>query len=163
VQLPCVQQEFQTRDALFKLSPDFSSLKPVIFSRGPKDYLNNFEINQDGTRAVIAGRNGEVMVLNLTNGDSKTLENDGPKSIKFMPQWRSATELCYPHRVTEKKAGDPDVEVVLESITEGNQQVLSKAWPCKSIRFLYDPQESAIKKPATTIGTKRRRQHKTAG
>jgi hypothetical protein len=156
VQLPCVQQEFQKRDALFKLSPDFSSLKPIIFSRGPSDYLNYFEINQDGTRAVIARTYGEVTVLNLSNGDAKTLESDGPKAIKFMPQWRSAEELCFPHRVTNKKPGDPDVEVVLASVSEDKKQVLSKTWPVKSIGFLYDTQESSPKKPTTGSRTRAR-------
>jgi len=151
LQLPCIQNEFQKRDALFRLGPDFTSIKPVIFSRDRRDDLNKFEVNPGGTRAVIAGSHGEVMVLDLTNGDGKTLETDGPTERKFMPQWRSAEELCFPRRVTNKKPGDPDVEVVLASVTEDKEQILSKAWPVKSIGFLYDAQESSPKQTATHV------------
>jgi hypothetical protein len=127
-----------SQPCLFRLSRDFLSLSPLVLSGDPVgDRLNDFEVNQDGTKAVVPGGKGEVTVVDLTTGRVTAIEQKG-SDLKFTPQWRSAEELCFPARNVERQSSDHNVEVILQSMSQTERRVLSRDWPANAIEFLND-------------------------
>jgi len=146
LKLPCTQKKFDQNKSLFKMSKDFQSLEPLPLSGDTLgNELGDFEINQDGTKAAVAGDHGEITVVDLATGQVTALEPKGT-DLKFLPQWRSADELCFPVRNHTKTTGGHDVEVGLQTLPLGTAHILSKDWPAKSITFLVDTKESTTKK-----------------
>ena len=137
--------------SLFKLRPDGQSLEPILASKGlPGDMMNAFEPNQDGTKISVPGEHGEITVLDMASGTVTTLEKGGDGDLKFIPQWRTNEELCYPARNRENVANGHHADVVLQSLSEPSRRInLSKNWPSTSIEFLNDDE-----KPADTLKTK---------
>jgi hypothetical protein len=149
--LPCTDVEFKKRESLYKLSANAQSLLPIPLNGDVLgNDLSHFEINKDGSKAAVAGRKGEITLLDLASGKVLLLEKGTPPSetkdvkfdggdLKFNPTWRSATELCYPHRTSPS-----NVEVVLQSIANPDRQSISKNWP-PAIGFLTDPKPEPTK------------------
>jgi hypothetical protein len=135
----------EPRGCLFKLSPDFRSVEPIVaLHKEPGDeelgdQLASFEPNQDGTKIAVPGSHGEITVVDVLSGKVTQMEKDGKTDLKFTPQWRTKDELCYPSRNTEKPPNGHDVDVVLQSLTDPNRRsILSKEWDATSVEFLKD-------------------------
>jgi hypothetical protein len=137
---PSVAAE-NTKEYLYRLNPDHS-LETLASSDELPDKLHLFEPNQDGTKIVFSGYGrGEIAVLDVSSRKVINLENAGPRELKFLPMWRTRDVLCYPARTLNKTGNEHDVDVVLQSMSDGSRGTLSKDWSVKSVQFLNDPKK----------------------
>jgi hypothetical protein len=93
---------------------DTQSLKPI----------DSLETNPDGTYAAITNTDSNTCdVVNISTGKVTALQSAGGAC------WRNSDELCYVKPLEKKSANDHDAEVVLRSISTGQERVISETWP----------------------------------
>lgn len=137
----------EPENCFVKLTPDMRSFETIVpADEVPGGRLDNFEPNQDGTRVVVGGTNGEIAVLDLETRNVSVLEKTTQRLLAFAPQWRKKDELCYPSRSGEKPAAGGSLKIVLLSLSDPKQRVvLSKDWPAHwADRYLQRPSHSYI-------------------
>jgi len=147
-QLPCMTTSFYDPvKTLYRLSADGKSISPLSLTGDALgNDLSHFEINKDGTYAVVPDNSGGVTLLSLSTGKVTCLEKAPEKQygseLKFNPSWRNSSELCFGHRVSATQ-----LDVVLQSVNKPEQRVISTNWPLSEIGFLTDPKNQKQSQP----------------
>ncbi|GEM_PF-993104 len=110
------------------------------------DCLLTFVLNQDGKRVALVTSKNAIYVLDLQSGKSVLIEKPSNFGLAFSPNWRTASELCYPrhYSAAEKQSNgnNHDFGVVLATVPtdlsswSSNGVDLSASWPADQMKFL---------------------------
>ncbi len=150
VNLPTTLVDIDTAPTLYSFQPGKQATVTRVIPRsatGVGDLIQFFEISPDMTRVSIPSEDGQVSILDLATGKVVTAQGIPTKSggngwkLSSVPTWRSATELTF-----VKPAGEDQHEVVLYSVTDQSEKILSATWP-QEVRDQWLTQKQAATKP----------------
>jgi hypothetical protein len=140
VQLPATAADLPTAQSLFFIQPGKQATVSRAAPRSVEAMLGNqlqlFELSPDGAYVAVPSDHGQVSVLNLAKGEVQAVQpmeergkSSGDWTLQSAPTWRSATELTF---VRPPKEGSTQREVVLHSMADGSEKVLSADWPMEA-------------------------------
>ena len=135
VSLPATAADLPARPTLFFVDPGRQATVSRAAPRSVEAQLGNqlqlFVLSPGGDFVAVPSDHGQVTVLNLVKGDMVNVQpvedrQGGDWTLQSVPSWRSATELTFVKPVRE---GSAEREVVLYSMADGSEKVLSGSWP----------------------------------
>lgn len=151
VNLPTTIADIDAKPTLFSIQPGKQATVTRVIPKSAEadvgDLIQFFEVSPDMTRISIPFEDGRVSILDLATGKADMVQTVGRKqnggSLESAPVWRSATELTF-----VKPVADDKQEIVLYSVTNRREKVLSATWP-QEVRDQWLTKASAATAPAT--------------
>ena len=150
--LPATDQEMPRSWSLYAWSSNMRAGSTRLLGRGADAILTDeqsmFEISPDGKRAVMYGAKGDIVVADLTTGETSiwfdTKEAGGTLS---RPSWRNNEEVCAvtPDDLTREK---PEKWSVVLLKGEGAAQSLSAGWS-EAARAWLEPKPEPTTQPTS--------------
>lgn len=81
--------------ALYRFKQDGTVTQIAGTSNLPPDLIKNFEYNADESKILLAGKQGQVAVMDVASSKMQDIAAAGQHQMQFQPQWRTADEICY--------------------------------------------------------------------
>jgi dipeptidyl aminopeptidase/acylaminoacyl peptidase len=130
LQLPVTKDDMPGKPQIFAWDPRHKGTLTRMIPRTALDQFPDdiqfFDISPDGQNLLIAGGNGAVRVLSLTEGKLTDVQSATDKDVPSFPSWRG-DEVCY--MATAPNASSHTWEVALWK--NGTNRVISADWPAE--------------------------------
>lgn len=137
VQLPCTSKDMPQRAGLFAVDPGRQPTVTALLPRQADEELPDvmflFEVSPDEQHICVAGANGRIAVLTLTDGQVWNLVDENEVDhLRLPPAWRSADELCFavvPGPAEAKQRAEIVLAKLDWSKRQAQRKVISADWP----------------------------------
>lgn len=140
IALPCTEADASSLPTLYVLDPNKQATATRLVPRGTASEIAHaahlFEISADESMASVPSHSGVVTVLNIKTGEVTKVQPEIDAAcgrLIFIPQWRSADELCFAAPAQKGAADKWVADVVVMNIKTKAKQILNKGWPSEAV------------------------------